>query len=44
VAVRGVILNGVNIIKRRYGDGGGHGFKYSRYRYTHYKYGKTPQS
>jgi tyrosine-protein kinase Etk/Wzc len=43
VAVRGVLLNGVNIIKRRYGDGGGYGFKYSRYRYTNYKYGKSPQ-
>jgi tyrosine-protein kinase Etk/Wzc len=42
-AVRGVILNGVNITKRRYGDGGGYGFKYSRFRYTHYKYGKSPQ-
>jgi tyrosine-protein kinase Etk/Wzc len=43
VAVRGVLLNGVNIIKRRYGDGGGYGLKYSRYRYTNYKYGKSPQ-
>ena len=32
----GVIFNGLNIAKRRYGYGMGH--KYGGYRYTHYKY------
>lgn len=34
VTVRGVIFNDLNISKRRYG----YGYKYSRYRYTNYKY------
>lgn len=33
---RGVIFNDLNISKRRYGHGAG--YKYSRYRYTDYKY------
>jgi tyrosine-protein kinase Etk/Wzc len=37
-AVRGVIFNGQNTAKRRYGYGTGYGYKYSRYRYTNYKY------
>ncbi len=38
VAVRGVIFNGLNISKRRYGSS--YGYKYSRYRYTQYHYGQ----
>ena len=34
VAVKGVIFNDLDISKRRYG----YGYKYSRYRYTNYKY------
>ena len=37
--VRGVIFNGLNISKRRYGYGYGYGYKYSRYRYKAYQYG-----
>jgi tyrosine-protein kinase Etk/Wzc len=37
--VRGVIFNGLNINKRRYGYGYGYGYKYSRYRYKAYQYG-----
>ena len=36
--VRGVIFNGLNISKRRYGYGYGYGYKYSRYRYKAYQY------
>ena len=34
VQVKGVIFNGLNIAKRRYGYGG----KYGSYRYTNYQY------
>lgn len=36
VKTRGVIFNGLNVSKRRYGYGVG--YKYSNYRYTDYKY------
>ncbi|QPN33202.1 polysaccharide biosynthesis tyrosine autokinase [Diaphorobacter sp. JS3051] len=39
--VNGVIFNGLNISKRRYGYAYGYGYKYSRYRYKAYAYGNT---
>ncbi|QJC55763.1 Tyrosine-protein kinase ptk [Polaromonas vacuolata] len=35
--VKGVVFNGFNTSRQRYG---GYGYKYSRYRYTQYQYGK----
>jgi tyrosine-protein kinase Etk/Wzc len=42
VTVKGVIFNGLDISKRRYGYGYGYGYKYKRYgyRYQSYNYGK----
>jgi tyrosine-protein kinase Etk/Wzc len=40
VAVSGVIFNDINISKRRFGGSTSQGYKFSRYRYTSYKYGK----
>lgn len=39
--VNGVIFNGLNINKRRYGYAYGYGYKYSRYRYKAYAYGNS---
>jgi tyrosine-protein kinase Etk/Wzc len=39
--VNGVIFNGLNISKRRYGYAYGYGYKYSRYRYKAYAYGNS---
>ena len=38
VAVKGVVFNDLDTSRQRYG---GYGYKYSRYRYTNYQYGKT---
>ena len=38
VPVKGVVFNGLDTSRQRYG---GYGYKYSRYRYTDYQYGKT---
>lgn len=38
VTVKGVVFNDFKVDKRRYG---GYGYKYSRYRYTNYKYGQS---
>lgn len=38
VPVKGVVFNGLDISRQRYG---GYGYKYSRYRYTNYQYGKA---
>ena len=38
VQIKGVVFNDLNATHQRYG---GYGYKYSRYRYTSYKYGKT---
>jgi len=37
VQVKGVVFNDLNTSRQRYG---GYGYKYSRYRYTNYQYGK----
>ena len=37
VAVKGVVFNDLDTSRRRYG---GYGYKYSRYRYTNYQYGR----
>lgn len=36
VSVKGVVFNGLDTSRQRYG---GYGYKYSRYRYTNYQYG-----
>lgn len=38
VPVKGVVFNDLDTSRQRYG---GYGYKYSRYRYTNYQYGKT---
>ena len=38
VQVKGVVFNDLDTSRQRYG---GYGYKYSRYRYTNYQYGKT---
>ncbi|MBG6073070.1 MULTISPECIES: polysaccharide biosynthesis tyrosine autokinase [unclassified Polaromonas] len=38
VPVKGVVFNDMDTSRQRYG---GYGYKYSRYRYTNYQYGKT---
>ena len=38
VSVKGVVFNDFDTSRQRYG---GYGYKYSRYRYTNYQYGKT---
>lgn len=38
VPVKGVVFNGLDTSRQRYG---GYGYKYSRYRYTNYQYGNT---
>ena len=38
VPVNGVVFNDLDTSRQRYG---GYGYKYSRYRYTNYQYGKT---
>ena len=38
VQVKGVVFNDLDTSRHRYG---GYGYKYSRYRYTNYQYGKT---
>ena len=38
VRVKGVVFNGFDTNRQRYG---GYGYKYSRYRYTNYKYGNS---
>ncbi len=38
VPVKGVVFNDLDTNRQRYG---GYGYKYSRYRYTNYQYGKT---
>jgi tyrosine-protein kinase Etk/Wzc len=46
VTVKGVIFNGLDISKRRYGYGYGYGYKYKRYgyRYQAYEYGQGKQA
>jgi tyrosine-protein kinase Etk/Wzc len=41
VQVKGVVFNDLDTSRQRYG---GHGYKYSRYRYTNYQYGKVSAS
>lgn len=41
VAVRGVVFNGMDMSRRRYGYGYGSGSKYSRYRYRVYQYARS---
>ncbi|MCX7258655.1 MAG: polysaccharide biosynthesis tyrosine autokinase [Polaromonas sp.] len=38
VQIKGVVFNDLDTSRQRYG---GYGYKYSRYRYTNYQYGKT---
>ncbi len=38
VSIKGVVFNDVDTSRQRYG---GYGYKYSRYRYTNYQYGKS---
>jgi tyrosine-protein kinase Etk/Wzc len=38
VSVKGVVFNDLDTSRKRYG---GYGYKYSRYRYTNYQYGKS---
>ncbi|MBC7619219.1 MAG: polysaccharide biosynthesis tyrosine autokinase [Candidatus Saccharibacteria bacterium] len=38
VSIQGVVFNDLDTSRQRYG---GYGYKYSRYRYTNYQYGKT---
>ena len=38
VPVKGVVFNGLDITRQRYGS---YGYKYSRYRYTDYRYAKS---
>ena len=40
VPVKGVVFNDLDTSRQRYG---GYGYKYSRYRYTNYQYGKTAE-
>ena len=41
VAVKGAIFNGLDLSKRRYGQGYGYGYKRYGYRYQAYQYGPT---